>query len=147
MWKHSLQCISSLMRARFRTQWCSVVLLCRSAAAGAGGRGRGPAGAEERKPAAGEGEAQPGDTDPPSEVGQEDSRRWSLNPGVQIHKKKTPNRTLNSSDNKLPTEPLCGWTTQCSVWPSPQTLQTFWVQNPALMLKCLILWTTARVPL
>lgn len=62
-------------------------------------------------------------------------------------KKKTPNRTLNSSDNPLPTEPLCGWTTQCSVWPSPQTLQTFWVQNPALMLKCLILWTTARVPL
>lgn len=49
-------------------------------------------------------------------------------------KKNTPNRTLNSSDNPLPTEPLCGWTTQCSVWPSPQTLQTFWVQNPALML-------------
>lgn len=52
-----------------------MVLLCRSAAAGAGGRGRGPAGTEERKPAAGEGEAQPGDTDPPSKISQEDSRR------------------------------------------------------------------------
>lgn len=84
--------------------------LCRSGkeaaasdgAADALGCGRGSAGAEERKPAAGEGEAQPGDPDPPHEDGQDELQKFKLwSPDLY----RTLNRTINSYLNPLPTGP------------------------------------------
>lgn len=78
-----------------------VVSPSRRAAAGAGaavwvgGRGRRPHGAEEGEPAAGEGEAQPGDPVPAGQDGQAEPGGGGLKPRRSLAAQTEPFRTLH----------------------------------------------------